>query len=155
MTMTNIDSPVWNPVRERLLEALAQHIDGKRPPIISQKLERSHFAGTAGTDTQEVDAIQRCIYTTAFSVSLSPAPRKTSGLLRGLLSATLVGGAFPSAHHRNAYVPQERGMPPRHGGHGLGGIDDDDEEAEQVSNELEQVRLLLHLPKNNKGAIHI
>ena len=24
VTMTNIDSPVWNPVRERLLEALAQ-----------------------------------------------------------------------------------------------------------------------------------
>ena len=85
---------------------------------------------------------------------LSTAARKTSGLLRGLLSATLVGGAFPSAHHRNAYVPQERGMPPRHGGHGIGGIDDDDEEAEQVSNELEQVRLLLHLPKNKKGAIH-
>ena len=95
-------------------------------------------------------------YTTVFSVSLSPAPRKTSGLLRGLLSATLVGGAFPSAHHRNAYVPQERGMPPRHGGHGLGGIDDDDEEAEQVSNELEQVRLLLlYLSKDTKGAIHI
>ena len=29
--------------------------------------------------------------------------------------------------------PQERGMPPR------GGLDDDEEEAEQVSNELEQV----------------
>ena len=39
VTMTNIDSPVWNPVRERLLEALAQHIDGKRPQYISQKLE--------------------------------------------------------------------------------------------------------------------
>ena len=83
------------------------------------------------------------VYTTAFPDSLSPAARKTSGLLRGFLSATLVGGAFPSAHHRNAYVPQERGMPPR--GHGL---DDDDEEAEQVSNELEQVRVL-HLQKNH------
>ena len=39
VTMTNIDSPVWNPVRERLLEALAQHIDGKKPQYISQKLE--------------------------------------------------------------------------------------------------------------------
>ena len=76
-------------------------------------------------------------------------PRKTSGLLRGRLSAMLVGGAFPSAHHRNAYVPQERGMPPRHGG--LGGIDDDDEDAEQVNNELEQVRVLHPLMKNNMG----
>ena len=40
------------------------------------------------------------------------------------------------ALHRNAYVPQERGMPPR------GGLDDDEEEAEQVSNELEQVNIL-------------
>ena len=29
VTMTNIDSPVWNPVRERLLEALARHLDRK------------------------------------------------------------------------------------------------------------------------------
>ena len=50
VTMTNIDSPVWNPVRERLLEVLAQHIDGKTPPnnMYFTKIREITFCGDCG-----------------------------------------------------------------------------------------------------------
>ena len=44
VTMTNIDSPVWKPVRERLLEVLAQHIDSKSIKFMRYTVEGANRA---------------------------------------------------------------------------------------------------------------